>query len=139
MKVTNIQNLIQMMQSPDQENHLLALSILEKQDHNKVTASLMLCYKFGRPSPEMWQEHAPNSYAHLLNQSDMKPYAGFSFQQIFATIIQPDASLDDILVYFDEYAKYLSGQCMHSKVKSIEIKVNLKDPNEQRREFSESF
>ena len=131
-----------MLKSPDSENHVLALGILEAQDPKDIKIPLMLCYKFGKPKQEMWEQHAPKCFAYLNKQGETNPYTGFSFQQIFNMIIDSNTNTEEMMIFFKEYGDYLTRRCVNTDIQKIEITVKLKtkeDDEQQYRDFSESL
>jgi hypothetical protein len=72
-----------MLQSPDKENNVLALCILEEQAKQTHIAALMLFYKSGRSAPEVWREHAPSCFNLLDKLPESTNGIRFSYEHIF--------------------------------------------------------
>ena len=124
MTAEQVTNIINMLQSPDQENHVLALGVLETKNPNEITAILMMCYKFGNPKRDVWEINAPKSMIYMDRQAVVKPYSGFSFQQIFTLLTKPLAQKDILEIFFRKYSEYLSHTC---ELPGVEISIQLKD------------
>lgn len=52
-------NIINMLKSPDLENRVMGLVMLDKLKHQDNDLPLMLCWKLGCSVREEWQENAP--------------------------------------------------------------------------------
>jgi hypothetical protein len=127
MEREQLDNVITMLQSPDTENHILALAILEEQELSKTGGFLMLCFRFGIPDENMWKEHAPKCFKAIKTLGETLPYVGFSFQQIFNIVTQETNSIDELEIYFKKYGEFLTKQCKNPNIESIEINVKLKN------------
>ena len=57
-------NILEMLKSPDAENHLVGLSIMEKNE--LITpAFLIIAYSYFKPVKSLWKQHAPNKLSTL--------------------------------------------------------------------------
>ena len=111
-----LQNILNMLQSPDQENWVVALSILETQIQTVSPVTLLACYKLGRATPEMWQKHAPTCVLDITSRIGNGPV---SWERLFhsLTIHTPQDTLGFIC---DEYGAYLSKTYQHKFKLTIE-------------------
>lgn len=65
IKVSDIKNIINMLNSPDKDNQILGLSLLNKVKFHTYRGELILLQKFCNPSNDDWKMHAPKAYEYI--------------------------------------------------------------------------
>ena len=118
-------NILEMLQSFDEENKVLALTLLEEQKIKEIENFLLFCYKFGTQKEHLWKTHAPNCLKTLKTLGGISPY--FSFQQLFTLITKENFSIDELEIFFEAYSKFLTKDCKNPKIKKIEITIKLNE------------
>ena len=59
-------NILNMLRSPDKENHTIAFETLKNVDFNKYIGELIVIYKYGGHKLEYWQEGCLDAYKVLI-------------------------------------------------------------------------
>ena len=126
MDFGTIQNVINMLQSPDKENHIVGLTVMEQQIHNESLVPLLMAYKFGRPKEEEWVENAPLAFQYLSSKVPVKEGIGMTFNDIFECIIQTKAPAAHMKIFMMMFSAYLTKQCKNLGYNFIdEIKMDI--------------
>lgn len=129
MEISKLKNVINMLQSPDKENHVVGLTVMEQQEHQKAFVPLILAYKFGHPKQEAWQENAPMAFDFIKERIQIKDGAGVTFNDIFRAIIKHKAPADQMKIFMTMFGDYLTKQCHslgYSFIDEIEMNVKFK-------------
>jgi len=115
---------MEMLKSPDEENQVLALSILDQQNPKTIPVTLMLCHKFGNAPDDLWQKHAAKAKLHIMDLATKSPYTSYSFQQLAALL--NTASTEELKVFCEEYAYYLTKHINNPLILQFKINIILK-------------
>lgn len=117
-------NLIKMGASPDTENHLLALSLIETVDFKEHMVYILLLKKLGKISNEYWKENCKNIYKEMEKVVDLS--TTLTFKKIFETLAITKVDPDQMQFFLDYFGSYLKDQCIslgYTFVKDLEIKI----------------
>jgi len=145
MEITNEKygNILTMMSSEDEENKVVALTIIEGLNFNDNITKILLLKKHSTSTKELWKEHAPIIYKEFEKLSargwiDVNKH--LTYKQVLKTIAMLKVSRENFDFYWRDFSNYLMHQVVGLKydgITSIDITINYKD-DEQDREPSES-
>ena len=138
MTIERFQNVVKMLESPDNENRILALSILEEQDFVGNLAFILLCKKHGHAGNEMWKENAPITFQKMSEIPGLDIEKQFTYKLILEALTKTKAPIPQIQFYLDEFSRYLLKQIQNLGyyfVEDVEMKLKIKD-HDQIGEFS---
>jgi len=116
-------NTIQMLQSEDKENHVVAFGILENLDMEANIASILYCIKYYRGSAKVLEENAPEIYKYLMKKWDG---IEITLKMVFDAITEMKPDIGQLQVYFNIMEDSLMEQCKtagYTEVSSIKITV----------------
>lgn len=65
IKTSDIKRIIEMLDSPDEDNQILGLSLLNTVNFHTYRGELILLQKFCNPSNDDWRMHAPEAYEYI--------------------------------------------------------------------------
>ena len=65
IKTSDIKRIIEMLDSPDEDNQILGLSLLNTVNFHTYRGELILLQKFCNPSNDSWKIHAPEAYEYI--------------------------------------------------------------------------
>jgi hypothetical protein len=126
MDFEKIQNVITMLQSPDKENHIVGLTVMEQQIHKDNLVPLLMAYKFGLPKEEDWILTAPMAFKYLSSKVAISQGIRVTFNDVFECIIETKAPASDMKLFMQMFSKYLTNQCKNLGYKFIdEIQMNI--------------
>ena len=130
-------NLIAMGKSPDIENQILALQLIETVNFDEHLIYIMLLYKLGKIEPETWYIHGSKTYKQLKRKWS---YAGLTmasvitYKRIFAMLGTVKKNKEEQIQFFLRYfGSYLEKQCKalgYDFIETLEIKINSKNETE---------
>ena len=133
MDILKLKSVISMLQSPDKENHIVALTIIEQQDYEKSFVSLILAYKFGNSKKDIWEVNAPNAFNFIQNKIKIVEGKGVTFNDIFNCIIKYKLPTDEMQLFMQVFSDYLTKQCHslgYNFIEEIEMNIKLKIPQD---------
>lgn len=121
-------NLYKMMISPDNQNAVLALSLLETVDFKNNLVPILLLYKKTSISSEYWKEHAPKLWAKLKKHgvSSDNP---LTYKQILEIIKDKKVSEDQVNIFIQSVNDTLKNHLCdygYDFIEKIEIKLKHK-------------
>lgn len=137
-----LDNILQMVNSVDQENKVVALSCLDGLDFNTNLVYLLFLKKEGNATGEDWKTHAPQT-TKMLQALGVDMNGVITYRMIQDLLLKKQVSVEDFQYYLDRFARQ-----MHNSIKnmgydfidSLEITIKLKEPHgEQSRTISESI
>lgn len=129
MNIKQIKNTISMLESPDKENHLVGLKVLENIDYKENLVVLLLCYKFGNPKEAGWIDDAPKAFKYMKGKVKLNKQHTFTYKDIFTAIVKTKAAVGQMDLFLDYFSLYLSEQCKvlgYDFIGEIEMKVKAK-------------
>ena len=136
MEYQKIKNVIGMLESPDPENHVVALTIMEQQEYKEVLTPLLLAYKFGRPKEKIWNEHAPNAMHFIKGNVVIVQGKGLTYNDIFKCIAKKQVPAKQMELFMTLFAEYLTKQCKnlgYSFIDKIEFTVKTEEDDKGER------
>lgn len=122
-------NMMGMMNSPDEENKVVALTCIENVNYERNLVYIVMLIRHTSISEELWWKHAPKAYAYLLNLG-YKAGAAVSFKSVFETLLKAKAPAEDLQFFCDIFADFLKKTMMDSGfdiLERLELKIILKD------------
>lgn len=129
-----------MLESPDSENAIVALSCVEASDFKANITYVLLMMKEADVEFELWKKHAAETLKKYRALGIMKGH--LTYKKIMEVIIQYKVSLDDIQFFMNRFALYMMHE-INSKLQPGErpihellIQIN---PDEQSRTTGESL
>jgi hypothetical protein len=135
MEEKELQNTIEMLRSPDEENHVVALTILNNIKNKDNLVVLLLCYKFGHPKMDEWKKDAKKAFNYLVKHTSIKESgAGLTFKQIFDAIISVKVSPNQMNLFLQMFANHLSEQCKimgYDFIDRINISIKTKTTEDE--------
>jgi len=145
MEITNekYQSIILMMCSDDDENKVVALSIIEQLSFKDNVTKILLLKKHSTSSIKLWKEHAPNIHNALQELTDrgyMDVNKHLTYKQVLKTITMMKVPPEEFEFYMKDFSNYLMVQVKalgYDFIESMEIKIKYKK-NEQSRKLSKS-
>ena len=117
-------NLIKMGASPDQENHLLALSLIETVNFEDHMVYILLLKKLGKISDAFWIDNCKEIYDKMQDVIDLT--STLTFKKIFEVLATKKVNPEQMQFFLDYFADYLKSQCTalgYTFVKDLEIKI----------------
>lgn len=117
-------NLIKMGTSPDTENQILALSLVETVDFKEHMVYILLLKKLGKINDTLWSEHAPKTYKKVARVVNLK--TTLTFKKVFEALGSHKVSVEQMQFFLDYFADYLKDQCKalgYDFVKDLEITI----------------
>ena len=126
---TKYNNVVKMLKSPEVENQILALTIVNELTIKDNITKILLLKKHSLANNELWEENAPLSYAYLKTIDQLDLSKPLSYNQILSVIIQLKVSTEQFDFYMSDFSQYLLTQIQHmgyAFVDDIEIKTKFK-------------
>lgn len=131
MKIINreqYESMKKMLQSDDQENWNVALTIMEdsKMDKNNVIPLILLC-KFGK-TPNSWiHENYPKFYKKVAKLTDKALITACTFNEIFDIIAKKEVPSEAAKIAVEEFTESLKDKLEtigYDFIKDIHIEFN---------------
>lgn len=106
-----IENLVQMLNSGDNENAITALSILDQQDPTDITMSLFIIGKEShRVTNDAWEKHAPNCKTYLESLDNDFLKKPITFGNILRLAKKANCSAEELQLLRNYFNKHLLTQ-----------------------------
>lgn len=121
-------NILSMANSPDKENQIVALTLVENIDYKKNMAYILVLKKQANIPSDMWKEHAPMVHKKLTD-SNVDPDKVITFKKILMMLIENGATQDDLDFYCKSFASHMKEAIKnigYDHVDDLEITVKLK-------------
>ena len=134
MTEEKFQNVCKMLESPDQENKVLALSIIEAHDFQGNLAFILLAMKYGFASNALWEENSPEIYAKLKAIKCIDLDKALTFKNIMEALAEQKAPHEQGQFFLNVFSKYLFKQIAvlgYDFIEDIELVIKLKPEYEQ--------
>jgi hypothetical protein len=135
------ENVRKMLESPDKENQVLGLAILEQQDFKENMAFILLAKKYTHATNAMWEEEAPTIYKQLGEIQGLDLNKVFTFKSILRALTVMQAPYDQIQFYLSTFSAYLLEQLNslgYDFIEDLDLNIKLKQGYEQPGEPVES-
>jgi len=134
-------SILEMMNSVDTENKVVALNCVENVDFNKNLTYILILKKQGNANSSEWSEHAPNT-STMLKGLGINIDSSLTWKQLLEILVKRKVSVDDIQFYLDRFGKHLYGSIKglgYEFIDSLDIKLKIKLPDgEQNKTITEA-
>ena len=137
------QNIIDMLRSPDDENKVVALTIIEQIDFKSNVTKILLLKKHSQSHKKDWEENAPTIYKELEKLADDKIIdlnKHLTYKQVLSAITRLQVDKEEFQFYMNDFTNYLLHQIQsmgYDYIEDIDITLKYKE-QEQSRDLSES-
>lgn len=125
------ENVSRMLNSPDEENTIVALSAMEGMDFRSCKMYMALLYKESRQKANLWKEHSPNLLANILKVGIDEQC---TLRSIFDTL-REEASPGELEVFCKEFEKgilgMLRGWNFGKMLDDVNIKITIKNEGQK--------
>lgn len=122
-------NILGMLESPDPENRVVALSCIDNVDFNSNITYILILKKEGtKATTHEWLEHAPNA-SKLLKGMGIELDKALTYKQILETIVKRKVPSEDIQFYLDSFGLKLFQSIKglgYDFIDELEINIKLK-------------
>ena len=98
-------NLIKMGSSPDTENHLLALGLIETVNFEEHMVYILLLYKIGNMPDVFWMEHCSVVYDKMKETVDLT--STVTFKKIFEVLAKSNVHPEQMQFFLNYFADLL--------------------------------
>lgn len=129
LTINKFENIKRMLESSDEENHIVALSILEEQDFLENITFILLLKKASNCKNNFWKEHAPNIFHKISSIKSLDVTKVFTYKDILRALREMDAPQDQIIFYLDAFSLYLKDQLAslgYDFIDKLEFNIKLK-------------
>lgn len=134
-------SVLDMLNSSDQENVVMGLSIIEETNRIKGMACILMLKKSAKVAVNLWNEHAPQTC--LWMKSLDAPVEGvITYKKILEIITHHKVETSQMQFFMDEFGKHLFDQIKqlgYDFVEDLEIKLKLKTHAQQDGQSGESL
>jgi hypothetical protein len=130
MTIEKFNNVIRMLESSDEENRVLALTIIEQQDFVGNLAFILLCRKRGSADRKLWEEHSPTTWEKMSKIEGLDMNKAFTYKVILRALTEVKAPIPQIQFYMNEFSNHILGQLQnlgYEFIENIEFIVKVKD------------
>jgi len=121
-------NLLSMLKSEDQDNHVIAFQALENTDHKKYVGELLVLYKFSKLPKDTWEKEAPKSYK-MLHKNSVFSDGGLTSGKCLSFMTSNGSSKDSIELFLENFVIDMVGFLgqLGYPTEKFEIDIKLKD------------
>jgi hypothetical protein len=121
-------NLLNMLKSEDQDNHVIAFQALENTDHKKYIGELLVLYKFSKLPKDAWEKEAPKSYK-VLNKAAALGDNMLTSGKCLSLMTSNGSSKDSIELFLENFVVDMVGFLgqLGYPTEKFEIDIKLKD------------
>ena len=125
-------NIVEMLKSPDEENHTLALTIINGVHIKNNLVYVLLARKLGHASEALWKEHAPKIHrAYTQMEGDyFNTNKNITFKAILRALTEMEAGVDQVQIFLNYFCKHLLYQIQnlgYDFVEDMNIIIKLKE------------
>ena len=116
-------SILAMMQSVDEENKVVALTIVDQLSFGDNITKILLLKKHSISSIGLWKENAPNTYKKLMEleeQGLLDTSLNLTYKVVLKTIVNMGVSHTDFSFYWNDFARYLTQQAQDYNYKGID-------------------
>lgn len=129
-----------MLESPDKENAVVALSCIENSDFRLNITYILLCIKEANIPFTFWKEHAAETCKKYAQLKIGKP---LTYKQIIEKIIEYKVSVEDMQFFMDRFAiklvEDINRNIAIDENQIADIKITIKPKQDESRTVSESI
>lgn len=122
-------NILNMLKSPDTENHTIAFETLKNVDFNEYLGELIVIYKYSGFELKYWQEHCLAAYKVLI---DIVPDHQLTSPKTLSLIKGKNGSNTSVEVFMEYFIKDMTKmlESIGYPTDAFEVNIKLKE-NEQ--------
>jgi hypothetical protein len=121
-------NIVEMMNSVDLENRVVALNCIENVDFKDNLVYILLLKKQGGASTSEWTTNAPHT-CKLLKSIGVNLDTTLTWKQYLEILIKQDTTPDKIQFYLDRFVKVIHKSITalgYDFIETLEVKAKLK-------------
>ena len=119
-------NLLNMLQSEDSDNHVIAFESLKNVDFKKYVGEILVMYKYSGHGKEIWQELCPPIYDKLVKILSDKVLTSPATLSLITKEKGSSSSIELFMEYFvRDMTRMLSS--IGYPTENFEINIKLKD------------
>tara|TARA_R110000868_G_scaffold264505_1_gene523130 strand:+ start:45 stop:440 length:396 start_codon:yes stop_codon:yes gene_type:complete len=119
-------NLLNMLQSPDEENHIIVFEALKNADLSNYFGELMVLYKFSKLGSDKWTKNCKKVYSLIEEHTNGKTLTSANCLGIMTNARSTKESIELFMEYFVRDMTGFLGQ-MGYPTEKFEIEIKLKD------------
>jgi hypothetical protein len=134
-------SVLSMINSPDEENMVLGLSIVEETNQQKGLVYILMLKKVAQCKLQNWVTHAPKT-CQWLRSIDASTETVLTYKKLLEIIIKNNVDQEQMQFYLDEFGAHLQKHITemgYGLMDKLEVKVIFKNQDEQNRNISESL
>jgi len=119
-------NLLNMLRSPDVDNHVIAFESINNADLKNYTGELIVLYKYSRHKLEYWQEGCLKGYKELIKHV---PDYQLTSPKTLSLISEKDGSIASVEIFMEYFIKDMTRmlESIGYPTDAFEINVKLKE------------
>lgn len=121
-------SVVKMLQSTDEENIVLALTLIEQLEFKENLVFILLAKKNAHCNNPMWEKNAPVTFRNLKAVTPNVSKV-LTFKKILQILVAQKVDAEQMQFYLDVFAKYLKEQITAQGmdfVEDIEMKIKIK-------------
>lgn len=119
-------NLLNMLQSSDEENHIIAFEALKNADLSNYFGELLVLYKFSKLSSEKWKKECKPAYKIIDKHITATTLTSATCLGLMTNAESTKESIELFMEYFVRDMTGFLGQ-MGYPTEKFEIEIKLKD------------
>jgi len=134
MEITDekYESIIKMMSSTDDENKVVALTIIDQLTFKDNVTKILLLKKHSTSTKELWAEHAPSVYEAMKKLTEkglLDVDRHLTYKQVLRTILTYKVPPKEVDFFFSDFGNYMTQQAkqLYPKLESIELLIKYND------------
>lgn len=127
-KIKVLKNTLEMLKSPDHENVILGLSVLNSKEHNGNLVSLLYCYKYGVHDEDEWVTHAPEAWA-FMRKYWVSRQTSLTYGRMYEALLEAVVSAEEMGVFLAIFMEHLTDKAIAAQcpIEQLDISIKLKE------------
>lgn len=119
-------NLLNMLQSSDEENHIVAFEALKNADLSNYLGELIVLYKFGKTNLKVWKTECPPAYKVLKFFEEEK---SLTSAKCLGIMTNCNATKESVELFMEYFVRDMTGFLaqMGYPTEKFEIDIKLKE------------
>jgi hypothetical protein len=129
MTLESFKNILDMVNSPDDENKIVALQCIENMNYKANIVYVVMILKNSNLQESLWLENAPKAYGYLKTL-EFQVGKAMTFKRIFGTLIKLGVNPDDLQFFFDLFGEELMRTMTgmgYDLLERVELKLIYKE------------
>lgn len=120
-------NILNMLRSPDKENAIIAFESLKNVDIKKYIGELILLYKFGKQTNDIWEANCPKCFTAICKEIDINKT--LSTGECLSAMTFNKVSMHSIELFMELFTENMVGFLgqMGYPIDKFDIILKLKD------------